>query len=113
MTDRERRALAPALIGVALLALILAVPVYFATHIMDVGGNANMEVGLSAAVLLGIACIGALVGFLVIWAGRNHAKANTRIALVATAFTFGLLLMITYGASTSSVQPASTTVERS
>jgi hypothetical protein len=113
MIEPDKRALGPGLISVAVLALILAVPVYFATQIMDVGGNANMEVGLSAAVLLGIACVGALVGFFVIWVGRKRTKANTRIALVATAFTFGLLLMITYGASTSSVQPASTTVERS
>jgi nitrate reductase gamma subunit len=112
MYEPTRRRLGPAVAGVIVAALLLILPGYFSARMMDVGGNANTDVGLSAAVLAGIACISALVGLAILWTGRARDKSNSRVAIVATIFVSVFLLLVAFAAGTSSTEPASTTVER-
>jgi hypothetical protein len=114
MSDRERRTIMPGLTIIIVLALIITLLGYFATRIMDadVSGNGNTRVGLSAAVLAGIACLSALGGAAILWAGRMRARSNTRIAVVGTLVIGVFLLLVAFAAGTSSKEPASTTAEQ-
>lgn len=112
MQHPERRPIAYSIVAVIILAVLLTVPGYFSSRVMDVGGSANTDVGLSGAVLAGIACIATLVGLIFVWLGRARPAGNTRVALVATLVVSVFLLLVAFAAGTSSNEPASTTVER-
>jgi uncharacterized membrane protein YozB (DUF420 family) len=95
---------------IAVIAVGLALAVYFSTRGMDsdVQGVANARLGLSGAVLAGTAAIGALAGAAILWTGRRKADSNIKIAVVATIFTAVFLMFVAYGAGRGGTQPAST-----
>lgn len=109
MNPPEQRSVGPAFATIVALAVVLALLGYFATRILDgdVSGSGNAQVGLSAAVVAGIACVSAAVGAVIVWSGRSRPKGNARIAAVATIVIAVLLLLIAFAAGTSSTEPAS------
>lgn len=109
MRDPEQKKLGPAVAVVIVVALLFTLPGFFGTQILDVSGRANARVGLSAALLAGIACVSAVAGLLVLWTGRKRASGNMRVAIVATIFVSVFLLLVAFAAGTSSTEPASTT----
>jgi riboflavin transporter FmnP len=114
MNDREQRSIIPGLAIVIVLALVVTLLGYFATRMMDadVSGSGNTRVGLSAALVAGIACLSALGGAVILWSGRTRARSNTSVAVLGTLVIGVFLLLLAFAAGTSSTEPASTTVEQ-
>jgi len=113
MHEPEQKSIALGLGIVVGFAIVLGSLGYFATRVMDadVSGAANTRAGLSFAYLAAIACVSALVGTVILWAGRHKTNSNTRIAIIATVVVGALLLLVALGAGTTGMQPASTTIE--
>jgi hypothetical protein len=110
MDNPEQRSIASGLLIIAVIAVVLAGAGYVATRGMDadVSGAANARLGLSAALLAGIAAASALAGAAILWFGRRRPRSNVRIAILATFFVGLFLLFVAYGAGTGGTQPAST-----
>jgi Na+/H+ antiporter NhaA len=115
MNAPENRSIGITVAVVIGFAVALAMVAYFGARFMDpdVSGAANTRMGLSFALLAGIGSLSALVGVLILWAGRHKANSNTRIAIIATLVMGAFLFLVALAAGTSSREPASNTVGQS